>query len=67
MNFPSSPTVGQRVELGALVWTWNGSAWDLNSNYGQVGTQIFNVLNFVDLSVEGWPMIDGSFETITYV
>lgn len=47
MNFPSSPSVGTQVALdNGLVWTWNGYAWDLNTNFGLADRNSF-VVRFV--------------------
>lgn len=74
MNFPSSPSVGARVTLGPLVWTWNGSAWDLNAAYGQIAFSLVPLVNFVELSAGAAPMLTTLFSNdpdagvvITYV
>ena len=31
LNFPSNPYVGQAWTVGSRTWTWNGTAWAINS------------------------------------
>ena len=48
MNFGTSPTIGQQVDLGnGLIWTWNGNAWDLNTSYGQISMVFRPVISYV--------------------
>ncbi len=56
MNFPSSPSLGTTLDLGnGLIWTWNGNAWDLNTNYNQVSGSWWPVVNLVTAVVEEFP------------
>lgn len=38
INFPSSPTLGQRITIGGKTWQWNGYAWDSIIDLSSVGS-----------------------------
>ena len=38
IDFPASPTLNQEVEVGNMVWFWNGTYWELRSSTSKFST-----------------------------
>jgi hypothetical protein len=38
IDFPASPTLNQEVEVGNMVWFWNGTYWELRSSTSKFTT-----------------------------
>jgi len=39
MDFPASPSVNDRHQVGAQIWFWNGTYWELKSNATKFSSQ----------------------------
>lgn len=37
MDFPDTPTIGQRYTSGTVTWEWTGTTWDLLVGAGVPG------------------------------
>lgn len=42
INFPDSPTLGNTITSGNVIWTWNGASWDAG------GTTLYGAYNKLD-------------------
>lgn len=67
MEFPTSPAIGTQVTLGALSWTYDGSAWGRTLNNGQLATVLTAVTGLIELTVVEIPNLETPFTLITHI
>ena len=48
IDFPTSPTVGNTITSGNVIWTWNGASWDAG------GTTLYGAYNKLDSFAAGF-------------
>jgi len=66
MEFPTSPAVGTQVSLGAISWTYNGSAWGRTLNHGQMA-MVLVAVELVQEAVVELPNLETPFTLITHI
>jgi hypothetical protein len=67
MDFPTSPVLGDQVVIGALSWTYNGSAWQRTINHGQFGTVFVPLSGLIVIDAIELPNLDIPFTLITHI
>lgn len=65
MLFPTGPVVGQTYTLGLRIWRWNGAAWAVVINQGQLASVLVAAGPFVD-TLAKLPGLSESFNLLTY-
>lgn len=66
MDFPTGIAVGYVITDGTRNWRWNGYAWDLNINYGQVAT-VMVPISYVYIFTPKMPLMSTPSVGLNYV